>query len=272
IDQNKYANDPTTEFMNWVLVNNGAWDFAADTRGYTWGLAAEYIKYSIHIRIITALEPESANGLKMDVDLRNSLGSNLEFEFPYSANALKGVVRVMIYLNRARMGNYDMSIKNRINGTPDIISTRQNGRTKLGLCLNFQQPIDDDIGVFSRIGWSDGQNETWAFTEVDRFLSGGVSVSGSSWHNREDHAGLAFAINMLSKSHREYLEAGGAGFMLGDGKLNYAPEFISELYYNAALISNRFQISPDYQLIINPAYNKDRGPVSVFSVRLHIEI
>jgi high affinity Mn2+ porin len=168
------------------------------------------------------------------------------------------------------MGNYEEALKS--TGTPDIIYTRKTGRKKWGFGLNFDHELSKNTGFFARAGWNDGKNETWAFTEIDRTISAGISINGNAWKRTDDVAGIALVANGLSKDHSDYLTAGGSGFILGDGALNYGIESIAELYYSIKPSANLpLWITGDYQFAINPGYNKDRGPVNVFSIRLHAE-
>ncbi len=171
------------------------------------------------------------------------------------------------------MGNYTQSLQHPdSNSIPTVISTRQYGRTKTGLGLNADQQLNDNIGVFLRAGWNDGKNETWCFTEADHSLSAGVAINGAAWKRKDDYLSLAIAVNGLSQSHREYLAAGGLGFQLGDGGLTYANETAMELFYNYKPFSHSIWFTGDYQFVTNPGYNKDRGPVNVFSFRVHVEL
>ena len=167
------------------------------------------------------------------------------------------------------MGNYRMAIAENPTA-PDIVSTRAYGRNKLGFGLNGDQYLSKDFGVFAKASWNDGKNETWAFTEIDRSISFGGVLSGTSWNRKDDEIGLAFVGNGLSAAHRDYLAAGGYGFIIGDGALNYSPEMIAELYYKLNAYQNKIYLTPEYQFILHPAYNIDRGPVHVFSIRAHI--
>jgi len=174
------------------------------------------------------------------------------------------------YFNMAKMGNYNQSIA--LNPTaPDIIATEKYGNNKYGFGFNAEQTINKDLGVFLRASWDDGNNETWAFTEIDRSVSCGISSNGGLWNRENDNIGLAYVTSGLSAPHRNYLKAGGKGFELGDGNLNYSLEHLAELYYSMEMKKSLY-ISGAYQFIINPGYNKDRGPVNVFSVRAHIVI
>ena len=169
------------------------------------------------------------------------------------------------------MGNYNESIK--LNpAAPDIIATRKYSNSKYGFGINAEQSLSKSIGMFLKASWNDGNNETWAFTEIDRTASIGAVTKGTKWKRENDEVGLAYVISGLSEPHKNYLKAGGKGFMLGDGALNYGAEQLAELYYSAQLIKNNLFLSGAYQFILHPGYNKDRGPVNVFSVRVHIEI
>ena len=266
-DTNKYSHDPRTQFMSWGLMDNGAWDFAANTKGYTPSIVLEWVTPHNALRYGISLLPKIANGMQMDWRLQRSSSHSLEYTHNYSLDGEKGSIRLFSFINWANMGNYEESLK--LDPTsPDLSRTEKAGRTKYGFGVNLEQEINDFMGVFFRAGWNDGHNETWAFTEVDRTLSAGISADGSKWHRKNDTVGLAYVISALSNSHRDYLKAGGYGFELGDGHLDYGLENLSELYYSFALKDNLF-ISGAYQFIINPGYNRSRGPVNVLSLRIH---
>jgi high affinity Mn2+ porin len=268
-DGNSYSHDPRTQFINWAIMDNGAWDFAADTRGYTWGAMLDYNRERWAARLASVLEPKVANQLYLDLNIPQAHSENAEFEYRYSAGSHPGKITVLGYANHAHMGNYRDSL-NLSPVNPDIIQT-ETYCLKYGFGIDYEQEITKDLGCFLRAGWNDGATESWAFTEIDRTVSGGISLNGSSWNRPDDTFGLAFDINGLSADHRDYLEAGGYGFLIGDGKMNYAPEEILETYYLWKIVQ-RFSITGDFQLVNNPAYNQDRGPVSVFAMRLHYEI
>ena len=184
-----------------------------------------------------------------------------------------GTVRLLSYLNQADMGNYEEAIRDFKNGetpVPDIISTRRQGRHKYGFGLNFEQELTSQLGVFGRLGWSDGRNESFAYTEVDRTLELGVFTKAEKWKRRNDRAGAVFVMNGIVAAHQEYLALGGRGFLLGDGALTYGHEKIFEAFYTAHLWRGFFA-SFDLQHINNPGYNKDRGPVFVPAVRFHVD-
>jgi high affinity Mn2+ porin len=272
-DCNKYSHDPRTQFYNWALMGNGAWDYPANTRGYTFGLTVELVKPQWALRFSTVMLPTTANGSVMDLNVKRSGSESMEFEHKYFIGNQPGTIRLMSYLNEARMGNYRLALEQGVirSRPPSVDSVHGIGRTKYGYGINIEQEIAKNIGMFFRSGWNDGHNETWVFTEIDRHLSAGLVFAGTLWTRKDDILGIAQVINGLSKDHKDYLNAGGYGFIIGDGKLNYRPEFITEFYYSFKIHDNPFWITPDYQFIINPAYNKDRGPVHAFGLRAHCE-
>ena len=273
-DVNTWGSDSHLQFMNWTTDNNGAYDYAANTRGYTDGLMLEYDDHWFTTRFAEALMPKVANGINLDADIARARSENLEFEARGNRIAHRaGVVRLLAYLNHANMGNYRQAIDDYLDHEtpkPDIISTRVQGRHKYGFGLNFEQAITPEIGVFGRLGWGDGRNESFAYTEVDRTLELGAFSTGKSWRRKNDRAGVVFVANGIVAAHQEYLALGGLGFLLGDGGLNYGPEKIFEGFYTAHLWRGFFA-SFDLQHLNNPGYNKDRGPVVVPGLRLHLD-
>lgn len=269
-DLNTYSHDPRTQFMSWGLMSNGAWDFPANTRGYTPSLILEWVTPTNEIRYGFSLMAITANGMIMNWDVSKAGSHTLEYTHNYNIRGNKGAVRLFSFLNYANMGNYNESLL--LNPTaPDITATRKFSRTKFGLGINAEQAIGKDLGTFLKASWSDGNNETWAFTEIDRSISVGLTVTGNRWNRPADKVGLAHVISGLSTPHLNYLKAGGKGFELGDGNLNYGLENLTEFYYSFQMTKN-ISLSAAYQHIINPGYNKDRGSVNVFSTRLHIQL
>ena len=268
---NSYSNDPRTQFENWALFTNGAWDYPADTRGYTEGMVVEYTEPAWSLRYAVMTEPTQANGATFDSHLPTALGQALEFEKRYSLAEHPGVVRLLGYANSAHMGNYREAIEQGAanSTTPDVTKTRAY-RIKYGFGLSAEQEITKDLGVFTRLGWNDGHSETWTFTEIDRSASLGLSLKGIRWQRPDDVVGLAGVLNGLSNDHRDYLRAGGHGFIIGDGKLSYGLEEIVEGYYLIKVADHIF-VTGDVQYVQNPAYNRDRGPVLIGGVRVHIE-
>jgi high affinity Mn2+ porin len=269
-DDNSYSHDPRSQFINWALMSSVAWDYPADTKGYTYSVALEYIQSEFALRGAIAMVPKQANGMELDTDIKNAFGLVLELEKSFFINNRKGITRILVYQNRARMGSYQDAINNPVYDL-DITKTDAYGRTKTGFAVNNEYSLTDNLGTFLKYSWNDGKNETWAFTEVDRALSLGFLFNHLKMIKKDDEIGLACAVNGLSDDHKEYLSKGGYGFIIGDGALNYGYESIFELYYKTTLFEH-LSITPDYQFVINPAYNKDRGPVNIFSLRAHIEL
>lgn len=279
-DRNRYAGAARTEFMNWSLWANTAWDYAANTRGYTDGIVIGYIGPGWSLRYGIYRMPEHANGQALVGSLGTARGENLELTLspPWLGGAL---IRALVYRNTASMGIYDQALAlTAASGTPpSIVADDRPGRHKTGLGLNFEQPLaaDGETGVFARLGWNDGKTESFAFTEVDNEFSAGAQVSGAHWHRAGDRVGVAVVSEGLSASHREYLAAGGSGFLLDDGRLHYGREGVLEIYYRLQLLEAigrtplKVQLSPDFQLIHNPGFNQDRGPASFWGIRLHVE-
>ncbi len=268
-DANVYSHDPRTQFLNWSLMENGAWDYPADVKGYTGGFTVEWVQSTRTLRWGALMEPKVANERILDTHLRSAVSQAAEWEERYKLASRAGVLRGLIYWNRAHMGNYEDAIRAAPGAAPDITTTRSY-RSKVGAGLNWEQAVTETFGVFARAGWNDGRTESWAFTEIDRTLSGGVSLKGATWSRPADTFGLAGVVNGLSSEHRRYLAAGGYGFIVGDGRLAYAPEEILETYYNWKACE-WLGFAADYQYITNPGYNTARGPVSVFAVRMHAE-
>lgn len=269
-DDNSFSHDPRTQFMNWALMDNGAWDYPANTRGYTIGAYTELGQPDWTLRFALTMVVTQANSSIWDSKITKANTQTLEFEKRYTLGGQKGVLRLLAFRNNGKYGDYNLAVaQNPV--APDVDATLAYGRHKYGFGINTEQYLNKDFGVFAKASWNDGHTETWFFTEIDRSLTFGGLLKGTAWKRADDELGLAFIGNGLSGPHRNYLAAGGYGFLIGDGKLNYAPEMIAELYYKINAFQKKFFISPDYQFIINPAYNTDRGPVNVFSLRAHVE-
>jgi carbohydrate-selective porin OprB len=253
-------------------MTHGAYDYAADARGYSWGMALEYFVDQWAIRVGRFLEPKEPNQLPLDHQIFQHYGDQVEVEHAHALFAQPGKLRVLAFRNRAKMARYADALALGAQGgtVPDLNAVRTDEHVKYGLGVNLEQAITADVGTFARVAWADGRTETYAFTEIDRSASGGVAIKGSRWQREQDILGFALARNWLSSEHRDYLAAGGLGFFLGDGRLNYRPETILETYYSLSPVKPLW-ISLDYQLISAPAYNADRGPVNVVSVRLHTQ-
>jgi high affinity Mn2+ porin len=272
-DQNTFTHDPREHFMSWGLMNNGAWDYPANTRGYTPSIVIEWVTPKHELRYGASLVPVTANGNEMEWDFTKAQSQTIEYTRNYKCNGRAGSVRLLGFITHANMGNYNQSLLRGINQTPAIDSTRKSGRVKYGFGINAEQWITKNIGAFARAGWNDGANETWAFTEIDHGMSAGLYAIGNKWKRADDECGIAYVVSGISSPHRNYLKAGGKGFMLGDGNLNYQLEHLGEVYYSAAFFAKRMFLSGAYQWVLNPGYNTDRkGPISVFSLRFHVRI
>jgi high affinity Mn2+ porin len=273
-DVNSYGSDSHLQFMNWTADNDGAYDYAANTRGYTDGAILEYDDHWFSARFGVMLMPKVANGIYLDADIARARGENLELDA--TGNFLlhrPGAVRFLTYLNIANMGNYEEANANFLNGegtTPSISSTRKQGRHKYGFELNFEQELPAHLAVFGRVGWSDGRNESFAYTEDDRTVEVGLFSKGNEWRRKNDRTGVLFIANQVVAAHQQYLGYGGLGFLLGDGALTHGTEKIFEGFYTAHLWRGFFA-SCDFQHVNNPGYNKARGPIFVPSVRFHVE-
>lgn len=275
-DDNAYSKDPRTQFLNWSIWANGAWDYPANTRGYTYGLVAELIKPKWAARISSVAVPRIANYHWMEY---NVLAHSETFEFEHKISIAKrsGNVRFIISSTYSQAPSYMDGLQAIANNDTFLLNVfrgkeehRSYGGRKFGLGLNIEQQLTDNIGFFSRLGWNDGKDATWAFTEIDQSINAGLLIKGTQWKRPEDVFGFAVVSNGISKDHRNFLKAGGYGFIIGDGDLHYGNETIFETYYNFKM-TKFFWLTFDYQFVNNPAYNKDRGPVHVFSLRGHVE-
>jgi len=273
-DLNSVGSDSHLQFMNWTDCNNGAFDYAANTRGYTWGAVIEYDDRNWSARFGDALMPKMANGENLDANFTRAHAENMEVEFRHHFLPHRdGALRLLSYVNHADMGSYRESIAEFRAGqtsVPDITATRRQGRVKYGFGLNAEQVLGKGFRGFARWGWNDGRTESFAYTEVDQTLTMGVDLRGDAWRRRLDKIGTAFILNGISGDHREYLRLGGSGFLLGDGGLTYGREHIFEGYYTVHLWRGVFA-SVDLQHVSNPGYNRDRGPVLVPSLRAHVD-
>jgi len=270
-DNNAYAHDPRADFMNWAMWASAAYDFPADLPGFTRGAVVELNRKDWAVRGGLFEVPAEPNS---DVLNTRTGGAVIEFEGRYSIAEQPGKLRLGVFGNQGNTANYRQVLA--ITGadpTLDINAVTASIRhtnPKYGIYANLEQQVVKDVGLFARASWNDGQNEILSFTDVDRSVSGGLSVKGSFWGRPDDTVGIGGAINGLSAANRDFLAAGGLGLLIGDGRLNYSPERIFETYY-AVSVNKNFTVTADYQLIANPAYNADRGPVSLFSGRLHAE-
>ena len=274
-DQNAVSHDPRSDFMNWSLMNNGAYDYPANTRGYTNGLIVEYYTPGWVLRAGTALMPTFANGPTLNFDWLKSNSETFEVVKDYAISGLPGTARLLIYYNTSKAPAYQTVINEYNNGTDtalDVIYGTAYGGIKYGTGISINQSLSKRLEAFSRLGWNDGKTATWAFAEIDNSGSLGLRYYGIGKGRMTDNIGLAFVSNAISSGHQEFLKIGGYGFMIGDGKLpHYTRENIFELFYQVKLFANLFA-SVDYQFVTHPAYNRDRGPVSLLAARVHIQL
>jgi hypothetical protein len=278
-DPNPYAKDPREQFVNWALLTHGAWDYAADARGYTTGAMAEYRGGGWALRFGRFMQPRESNGLQLESNLRRLYGDQVEVdaELPLrlAAGPLRG--RVLLFRNRIDGGAYTDALTAAGGGVPDVSAVRR-VQSKQGWGVTLEAPLGDGAGVFVRASRNDGRVEPYAFTSIDRQVAIGSQFTGARWGRAADRWGVAYAVNGLSPAHRTYLARGGQDFFLGDGRLSYAPERILEAYYRwtfpdvkvgPARLHNA--VSGGFQHMANPAYNRDRGPVRTWTVRWHTE-
>ncbi len=274
-DVNSVGSDSHLQFLNWTIDNNGAYDYAADTRGYSWGAIAEYQDRRWGLRFGEMLMPKVANGIDMDWNLRRARSENIELELrPALLHDRKTVLRLLSYVNHGNMGTYRQSVarfRAGLDPRPIIENTRAQGTIKYGFGFNAEQELTSTIRAFARLGWNEGAHESFAYTEVNSTAELGADIAGKHWHRAFDKVGAAFVTNGISRDHQQYLKLGGQGFLLGDGNLTYGRENIFEAYYTAHLWRGFFG-SFDLQSVHNPGYNRDRGPILVPGLRLHLDL
>ncbi len=273
-DINEVLSDSHLQFTNWAIDNNGAWDYAADTRGYTYATTLEYQDRIWAARFALALMPTVANGINLDWALSRARGQNYEVELRKSLiPGRKGTYRALGYVNAAHMGDYREAVNAYLDGedpTPTITAHEHFGAIKYGVGYNFEQELTDHLRLAGRFGWNEGQHESFAYTEVDQTVLIGADYNGAQWGRKYDKIGLAVVSDAIKKDHQNYLKFGGLGFLLGDGRLNYGRENTEEAYYNMHTLRGLF-FALGLSHIDNPGYNRDRGPVWVPSVRAHVD-
>jgi high affinity Mn2+ porin len=271
-DDNRYSHDPRTQFMGWAAMYNGAWDYAADTRGYTWGWVHEFHARNWSVRYASAAMPRVANGERFDRQLFRDRSDMFEGEIRRKFRGHDGAVRVLSYINHFDGGTYADAIhRAELTGAqPDITIGVKPGTLKYGFGVSADQEILKDLGIFGRLGWNDGKTESFVFTAMDRVATLGVSLQGTRWHRPEDTVASAVTVGGISAVHAQYLAMGGHDFLIGDGALRYGPETSWETYYTARVMRYVYAtIGLDHA--DNPAYNRDRGSVWAGTFRLHLE-
>jgi high affinity Mn2+ porin len=270
-DTNKYAHDSRNDFLNWSVIDTGTYDYAADAWGYTYGAAAEWYQGAWTARLGLFALSDVPNSKKIDGTLQQ-FQYDAEVERRFQLWGQPGAVRVMAFLTRGRMGSYEAAVAQAaVTDTPADIAAVRRYASRGGISLTAEQQLRDDLGVFLRAGWAEGDKEAFEFTDIDQTVSAGLALAGTRWGRAGDTVGVAGAVNEASDQLKAFLAAGGLGILVGDGKLIHAgPEQILETYYCLALFKLA-HLTFDYQFIANPAYNRDRGPVSVLTARLHAQ-
>ncbi|MBU6269937.1 MAG: carbohydrate porin [Betaproteobacteria bacterium] len=268
-DDNAYAHDPRTQFLNLAFTTHGAFDFAADVRGYSWGGAVEYIDGDWAIRAGRFAQPREPNQMALDPRIGTHYGDQIELERGHRLGERPGRLRLLVFRNQAVMASYRDALARAQaeGGAPALDAVRAGRRDKRGVGISLEQEIAPGLGLFARAMRADGATEVYAFAEIDRSLSAGLLLQGGRWGRPADSVGLAVARHDISAAHRDYLAAGGLGFFVGDGRLNPGGERILEAFYRVSLGAGAW-LSLGHQRIANPGYNADRGPVSVTSMRL----
>jgi high affinity Mn2+ porin len=262
-DGNAYSHDPRTQFLNWCFMDNCTWDFASDSYGYSRGIVLEWQNPGFSVRASVVEETLAANGLALDTDIGAARGINLEVEKPYFLAQNPGILRALLFLNRSLMRTFQDASFSLLN--PGVQAPSGQYHSKIGGALNLEQRLGEDFGLFARVGLSDASTEDWSFTDADRTFTIGTVF--------KRHLGFAVGMNQLTAAHASFLAAGGTTIVLGDGRLDYAPEEYSELYYALDIPGLKgLTLTPDIQAFQNPGYNRDRGPVLVYAARVHCEL
>ena len=267
-DTNKYAHDPRTDFMNWTIIDTGTFDYAADAWAYSVGAAAEWYQgpWTVRAGLFDLSIAPNATHLDSQFSQFQWVG---EIERRYVIGNQPGKLAISGFLTRGRMGSFQDAIQlAALTGGPADISAVRQYQSRGGVSMNLEQQLMPNVGFFARAGIADGNKEPYEFTDVDRTVAAGLSVSGKQWGRDDDTFGIAGVVNGITSVHEAFLNAGGLGILVGDGQLpNPGTEKILETYYSFPLLSTKLTL--DYQLIVNPAYNRDRGPVSVLGFRMH---
>lgn len=273
-DNNAYAKDPRTQFLNWSAMASTAFDYPADARGFGWGFAGEWYQGDWAVRYGRMTGPREPNGSAMDYRIMHHYGDLFELEHAHEIAAQPGKIRLLAFRNRAELGTYNDAsawLDSHPGDDPQAILKVRNGdQIKYGFGINIEQALSDNLGIFLRAMHADGRTETYAFTEADASFATGLALKGAAWGRPDDTFGLAWMRNSLSNDRRNYLAKGGISFFIGDGGLNYRPENIVETYYSWKAMAGIW-LTADYQRIANPAYNADRGPANIGSLRVHAE-
>ncbi len=273
-DTNQYAHDARNDFFNWAVIDGGAFDYAADAWGYAYGAAVEWYQHWWTLRLGIFDGSTTPNSKFEAFPLGSQFQAIVEGEARYTLFGHGGKIKLLGFQTRAKLATF-AQLEQFYAANPDASETDAESvrrlRNKFGGEINIEQPITASLGAFLRASFSDGRTEAYEFSDIDRSISGGFSLSGASWHRPKDTLGAAYVVDGISKAHKEFFEQGYLGILVGDGKLtNAAPEQVLETYYSFA-VRTGIKISADYQLVNHPAYSDDRGPVHIFSGRVHVE-
>jgi high affinity Mn2+ porin len=273
-DTNKYAHDSRNDFLNWAVIDGGAFDYAADAWGYTYGVAAEWYQDWWTLRAAIVDGSVAPNSRALEFPLGRQFQLLAEAEARYTLFAQDSKIKLLGFQTRADLGTFsELEQFYTANPTATIADAgpARHLRNKFGGEINIEQPITDQLGAFLRASFNDGRTEAYDFADINRSLSTGLSLAGKSWGRPDDTVGAAFVVSNISHAQKDYLADGFLGVLIGDGKLlNAGPEQVLETYYSYALRS-WFNITADYQLVNHPAYNVDRGPVNIFAARVHVQ-
>ena len=268
-DTNRYAHDPRGDFLNWAIVDTGSFDYAADAWGYSYGAAAEWYQGAWTLRLGAFNLSKVPNGETLETGF-GQYELDAEVEHRHKIGGHEGAIRLAVFRNHGRFALLDEAVTafNSTGAIPDLAKLRRPA-TRLGGQVNVEQELTNTLGIFLRAGVSDGRYEAYDFTDIDRTVTVGASLGGKGWHRESDRVGLATVVNSISRQRQRYLADGGIGVLIGDGALPHpGDELITEVYYSAQVLKG-IALSADYQLVIHPGYNRDRGPANVFALRLH---
>ena len=264
-DDNRYAHDPRTQFLNWAFVSAGAVDWVNDARGFTNGATIEWENGTWAVRGGAFQVARDINSLALDPTPLRGWQALLEADRFWSVNGHPGALRLLYSASRTNSARYRDMIATGFDEA--AYETIRNYRVKHNIVLNWEQEITTNLGLFSRLSWNDGRSQSWMYTQMDRAISAGAAIRGEAWGRAGDTVGIAANLGWISSAQRNFLAAGGVGFIAGDGRLRYAPEFVSEAYYDTHLAPG-INLTGDVQFVANPAFNADRGPVALFALRL----
>jgi len=269
MDDNAYAHDPAKDFLNWAIIDTGAWDYAADAWGFSYGAAADWRQGVWSLRAAAMDLSVTPNNAVLTTGFRQ-FQLDVEIERRQSLLGREGKIKLLTFASRGRMGRFDDALRfaAATGYTPDTALVRQY-RTRYGLSLNIEQPLGDNLGVFLRAGFAQGQYEPYEYADIDHTVAGGLSIAGAKWGRKDDTLAMALVVNEISKSHQSYLAAGGLGILVGDGRLPHpGAETVVEAYYSLAVFKG-VHLTLDSQTVANPAYNRDRGPAEIVGLRLN---